>query len=92
MYATVALRVHKRPSALTVPVESVAGSANPTVYVVGRDGVISERSVKLGIETPSGFEILSGLNEGDLVVVGSRAALHAGQRVQTKVVATSLSP
>jgi len=56
MYATVTLKVHKRPGALAIPVEAVAVSAHPTVYVVGRDGEIAERGVKLGIETPTSFE------------------------------------
>jgi RND family efflux transporter MFP subunit len=91
MYATVTLRVHKRPGALAIPVEAVAVSANPTVYVVGRDGMISERAVKLGIETPGNFEVLAGVGEGDFVVIGSRSAVHPGERVEAKVVATSSS-
>jgi len=92
MYATVALRVHQRPRALAVPVEALATTVNPTVYVVGSDGTIAERSVKLGIETPTSYEVLSGLNEGDCVVIGSRAAVHPGEKVEARIVATSLSP
>ena len=91
MYATVLLKVHRRPRALCIPAEAVAVSARPTVYLVGHDGTIAERSVKLGIETPTGFEVVEGLAEGDLVVVGSRAAVHPGQAVITKIVATSFS-
>lgn len=91
MYATVTLKVHRRPGALAIPVEAASVSASPTVYVVGRDGILQERSVKLGIETPTDLEVLSGVNEGDLVVIGSRASMHAGEKVQAKVVATSLS-
>jgi RND family efflux transporter MFP subunit len=92
MYATVILKVHKRPRALAIPVEAVSVSSHPTVYVVGRDGEISERSVKLGIETPNSFEVLSGLSEGDLVVIGSRAGAQPGEKVQAKVVSTTQSP
>lgn len=92
MYATVTLRVNKRPGALAIPVEAVPVSANPTVFVVGRDGVIVERSIKLGIETATKIEVLEGVAEGDLVVIGSRAAVRPGQTVQGKVVATSFSP
>ncbi len=90
MYATVSLRVHKRTGALAIPIEAVADSANPTVYVIGRDGTIAERSVRLGIETPASFEVLEGVNEGDLVVIGSRSGVHPGQEVRAKIVATSL--
>jgi hypothetical protein len=35
---------------------------------------------------PGKYEVLSGLSEGDLVVVGSRSGLQAGQKVEPKVV------
>jgi RND family efflux transporter MFP subunit len=91
MYASVVLRVHKRPGALAIPVEAVAASANPTVYLVSGDGTVSERSVTLGIETPNNFEVLGGLAAGDLVVVGSRASIRPGEKVHAKVLAASLS-
>jgi RND family efflux transporter MFP subunit len=90
MYATVTLKVHRRPGALAIPVEAVADSTNPTVYVVGRDGTVTERSVRLGVETPASFEVLEGVSEGDLVVVGSRAGVHPGQEVRAKTVSTSV--
>src|SRR5208283_4845974 len=52
MYATVVLKVEKRPNALVVPIEAVAGGATPTVLVVNQNHQIEERAVTLGLETP----------------------------------------
>jgi hypothetical protein len=37
------------------------------------------------VETANLVEVLSGLKEGDLVVIGSRASLEAGQQVKPKI-------
>jgi RND family efflux transporter MFP subunit len=90
MYATVVLNVEKHLQALAVPTEAVSGEKTPTVYVVNHDNQIEERAVKLGLETPDKYEILSGLNEGDLVVIGNRAGFQVGQKVEPKVIQLSM--
>jgi multidrug efflux pump subunit AcrA (membrane-fusion protein) len=90
MYATVVLKVEKHLQALAVPTEAVSGEKTPTVYVVNHDNQIEERTVKLGLETSDKYEILSGLNEGDLVVIGNRAGFQAGQKVEPKVIQLSM--
>lgn len=82
MYATITMKVQERPQALAVPVEAVSGGK---VFVVNANHEIEERQVKLGLETPTKFEVLSGLNEGDLVVVGKQMGLHPGEKVEPKV-------
>ena len=90
MYATVILNVEKHLQVLAVPTEAVSGEKTPTVYVVNRENQIEQRAVKLGLETPDKYEILSGLNEGDLVVIGNRAGFQAGQKVEPKVIQLSM--
>ena len=90
MYATVVLKVEKHEQALAVPTEAVGGEKTHTVYVVNHDNQIEERDVKLGLETPDKYEVLSGLQEGDLVVIGNRAGFQAGQKVEPKVIQLSL--
>ena len=90
MYATVVLKVEKRLQVLAVPTEAVAGGKTPTVYVVNHDNQIEERAVKLGLETPDKYEVLSGLNEGDLVVIGNRAGFQVGQKVEPKLIELSM--
>jgi RND family efflux transporter MFP subunit len=90
MYATVILKVAQRAQALAIPIEAVAGEKNPTVLVINRDGQIEERAVQLGLETPDKYEVLAGLREGDLVVVGNRAQFQAGEKVEPKLLQLSL--
>ncbi len=90
MYATVVLNVEKHAQALAVPIEAVSSGKAPTVYVVNHDNQIEEHPVKLGLETPDQYEVLSGLQEGDLVVIGNRAGFQAGQKVEPKLIQLSL--
>jgi RND family efflux transporter MFP subunit len=90
MYATVVLKVEKRPQVLTVPIEAVVGDKSPVVYVVNQDDQIEERPVKLGLETPDKYEVLYGLREGDLVVIGGGSKLQAGQKVEPKFIQVSM--
>ncbi|MGH7968364.1 MAG: efflux RND transporter periplasmic adaptor subunit [Limisphaerales bacterium] len=86
MYATLGLRVERHDKALTIPTEATSPWKNPTVYVVGADGAIQERPVALGLETPSCYEVVSGLKEGDLVIIGSRTEVNLGQIVEPKLI------
>jgi RND family efflux transporter MFP subunit len=90
MYATVVLNVEKHLQALAVPTEAVSGGKKNTVYVVNHDNQIEERAVKLGLETSDKYEVLSGLNEGDLVVIGNRSGFQAGQKVEPKLIQLSM--
>jgi membrane fusion protein, multidrug efflux system len=55
------------------------------VVVVTPENRIEIRKVQIGLQTSTKVEIRSGLKEGDLVVVGSRAGLEPGQDVRPKV-------
>lgn len=85
MYAMVALRVENRPNALTIPTEAVIAGETPMVYVVNQNNEIEERAVQLGLETPDKYEVLSGLQEGDLVVIGNHSEIQTGQKVEPKL-------
>jgi len=84
MYAAVVLKVQQRPGALAVPIEAVSSGSPPTVYLVNSNNEIEERPVALGLETATRYEILSGLKEGDKVVVGIRSEFHPGEKVDPK--------
>lgn len=92
MYAYLDLQVQRHPHALAVPVGAIGKTANPTVYVVNSDSVIEDRPVTLGLETPDRYEITSGVKEGELVMIGSRALVHPGQKVETKLVSEPKYP
>jgi RND family efflux transporter MFP subunit len=84
MYALVVLKVEHRAQALAIPTEAVASAKASTVDVVNQDNQIEEREVTLGLETPNRYEIMSGLKEGEKVMIGSQSRLHAGEKVETK--------
>jgi RND family efflux transporter MFP subunit len=87
MYATVMLKIDRRSSALVLPVEAVTREkTGSTVFVITPDKKLESRAVTVGTETPARLEIASGLVEGDLVMVGSRAQYSPGQLVEPKVV------
>jgi RND family efflux transporter MFP subunit len=82
MYAEVNLQLDRRQGVLAVPVTAVDGDQ---VTVVTRENRIEKRRVQLGLETAAKVEVRSGLKAGDLVVVGSRSGLEAGQEVRPKI-------
>jgi RND family efflux transporter MFP subunit len=95
MYAEVDLTLSQKNNVLTVPLAAVdldtaetAGDATPaagTVLVVTPENRIEVRKVKLGMETASSVEVRSGLQDGDLVVIGNRGGLQPGQQVHPKI-------
>jgi RND family efflux transporter MFP subunit len=86
MYATVILKLEDRPNALAIPIQAVAAKSG-SVLVVKRNQEIESRPVKLGIETADKYEVLTGLKEGDAVIVGNPRRFQVGQKVQTMAAA-----
>jgi RND family efflux transporter MFP subunit len=84
MYASVALRLDHREKALAVPVEAVSRQKLATVFVVNTNRKIEERIVTLGLQTPHKLEVLSGLSESELVMIGNRTQVKPGQSVQPR--------
>jgi RND family efflux transporter MFP subunit len=88
MYASVLLRLDRRDKALVVPVEAVSRQKIATVFVVNPQNKIEEHTISLGLETPHKLEVLAGLHENDLVMIGSRSQVKAGQQVEPKLIET----
>ena len=66
------MTVYSRSAAVTVPVSSLSGDAEETfVRVRSEDGEIEKRIVKVGKKNGGKAEILSGLNEGEEVLMGA---------------------
>lgn len=88
MYAEATLSLERNNNALAVPLQAVSLQGDQaTVYVVGQGNKIEIRKVTLGIQTASYAEVISGLQEGDLVVLSDRSGLRAGQEVHTTTMA-----
>jgi RND family efflux transporter MFP subunit len=88
MYAEASLVLEQRDDALAIPIQAVnlGDQKKSTVFLVTPDNLIEERAVKLGIETPTKVEVLSGIAENALVVVSGRGGIWPGERVEPKIV------
>jgi RND family efflux transporter MFP subunit len=83
LYAEATLTLDRKNSALVLPLQAVNQSNNQaTIFLVDPENTLQERRITLGIQTATDAEILSGLNEGDRVVVSDRSGLKAGMHVK----------
>jgi RND family efflux transporter MFP subunit len=89
MYADATLILQEKNNVVAAPVEAISVGEHPSVLVVEQNGTVQNRAVKLGLQTPNRDEVLEGLRPGDLVIVGSRAGIQAGQKVAAKPIATT---
>jgi len=87
MTSTVTLN-YRRASILgdriLVPISAVMRDAegNQIAWVVGSDGAVSHRSVKIGEATAGQIEILEGLEPGDRIAVAGVTFLRDGMKVR----------
>jgi RND family efflux transporter MFP subunit len=85
MYAFVRLILQEQKDALAVPVQALVAGEKPSVFILNKGGVIEQRAVVVGMQTPDKVEVREGLAEGDLVIVGNRNGVHAGQKAAGKL-------
>jgi RND family efflux transporter MFP subunit len=87
MYAETTLALEGRDNVLAVPLQAVMREGDQaTVYVVSRADKAELRVVTVGLETSTNAEIVSGLAEGESVVVSDTSGLKPGQGVRPRVV------
>jgi RND family efflux transporter MFP subunit len=85
MFGYARLLLDRRQDALGIPVQALSNDrAKPTVLVVAGDGKVEERRIETGLETPETVEVMSGLNEEELVIVGNRGNVRPGQMVTAR--------
>jgi RND family efflux transporter MFP subunit len=88
MYASATLTLESRKQALSVPVEAVPNvkEGAASVLVLDKQNKIQERRIGIGIQTPTQIEVTSGLEEGDLVLLGGQGQVQPGQLAEPKLV------
>lgn len=83
MYAEVKLRIDERHGVVSVPLDAVdRGGTGTRVFAVSADGTVHVTPVTLGLENEQRVEVVSGLQEGDTVIVGRLAGFREGQKVR----------
>lgn len=92
MTLSIEVETARRERALVVPVSALRNntSAAGSVIFIERDGRAEARSVRLGLRTLNAVEILEGLTEGDLVLLGTAA--KPGERVHADTTMTAANP
>ena len=87
LYAEADLTLEHKQDIPTIPLQALNHEGDKsTVLVVNAGNQLEDRPVNLGIQTASDAEVVSGLREGELVVVSDRSSLKAGEKVVPQVV------
>lgn len=87
IYAEADLLLEQKNHVPAVPLQAVNHEGDKTtVYVVDSNGKLEDRPVVLGLQTADNAEVLTGLTEGDQVVVSDRGGLKPGQTVHPQQV------
>jgi len=87
LYAEADVALEHREDIPAVPLQAINHEGDKTtVFVVNRNSEIEDRPITLGLQTATDAEVVTGLNEGEQVVVSDRSGLKAGQKVHPQVV------
>jgi len=87
LYAEATLTLDRKDNALVAPLQAISQSGDAaSVLVVDGNDTLENRKVTLGLQTDTDAEILSGLKEGERVVISDRSGLKPGLQVKPQVV------
>jgi HlyD family secretion protein len=75
------IRVAHRDSAMAVPRVAVRGQGSDRFVFLVKDGRLERRAVKVGIASSDEFEIVSGLQPGELVALPGATELRDGMEI-----------
>ena len=82
LFAHTALDILQRRDTLFVPKEAVLSrNGRQTVFVLAADGTAEAREVRIGLMNDEYNEIISGLSEGDVVIISNLDRLQQGMAV-----------
>ena len=84
MYAHASLAVAGAKGVLTIPIQALDRGDEQSAVLVVDGGKVARRAVTVGLEAPDRVEVVSGLRDGELVVVGNRSQLRPGTLVVPK--------
>jgi RND family efflux transporter MFP subunit len=87
LYADADVALEHRDDIPTVPLQALNHEGNKTtVFVVRKNSELEDRPIMLGLQTANDAEVVSGLAEGEEVVVSDRSGLKPGETVHPQVV------
>jgi len=87
LYAEADVSLEHRQDIPAIPLQAINHQGEKTtVFVVAANSEIEDRPITLGIQTATDAEVLTGLSEGEQVVVSDRSGLKPGQKVHPQTV------
>ena len=92
MFAKVKLYTVDYPDAIAISQDAIVTQDNDNyLYVVKEDSTAEKRAVTLGKNVSGMYQILSGINEGDKVIVAGMLTLSDGSKVKDITAASETS-
>jgi RND family efflux transporter MFP subunit len=91
MYANTTFPLKSARRAMVVPIDGIVEGDNPFVLVVDKDNRVVKKPVVLGIQGPNFYQVVSGVNVGDRVIVGNQLNYQPGQKVTPSAVDINLT-
>lgn len=82
-FVSIGIVREQHPTALLLPRESVIRELRAAHVFVSENGTAVKKAVQLGLEEGDLVEVISGVAEGDSVVVAGQGALDDGQKIKT---------
>ena len=84
-YNNVSVRAGRPYDCLAVPMTAMTDAAKNEVFAVDEEGIIHRRDVETGADDGEYIEIISGLSEGDIVVVQGFEGLADGAKANVSI-------
>lgn len=86
---TVEVAVGEARDVLAVPKDALVQASQGWTVYVDADGTAEARNVQIGVPLKDRYEVLSGLEQGDIVVVRGNERLRPGQQIAPSPVETN---
>jgi RND family efflux transporter MFP subunit len=88
MYASVKIPLRSAKNVLSLPVQAVQsrGEGQGSVLLVKADSRLEKRTVQLGLQTATQVEVISGLQQDDMVIFGEQGQFKPGELVKPKLI------
>lgn len=87
LYAEADVALEHREDIPAVPLQAINHEGDrTTVFIVNHEGEVEDQAVRLGIQTATDAEVVSGLSGGEQVIVSDRGGLKPGEKVHAQIV------
>jgi len=87
LYAEADVALEHREDIPAIPLQAINHEGEKTtVFVVNQNSEIEDHPIMLGLQTATDAEVVSGLKQGEQVVVSDRSGPKPGQKVHPQVV------